>query len=420
MYIYVVINNLKIITQKKAGFKISNYNTSKRLSDIVYIETGIEVSYNTLRRFFGVVKSVKPSNHTLNALAIFNGFTDYNDFIINYHLKNKWKQDFELADLYNQSNTHILDYINSNLHVKRQFIQKLVQIVRELILVRNYTLLNQIFNASKMAFNEFNFDDVAYFGNCIGPIVKTIDIESLEAQPLIANDNFIDLVLCIYVDYNNLSGHYGEFLNFIKNLSIRNDIIQFSRAVLNLNIYLSNNRIELYVVTNYNKYHPILQSRIVAQSLFSDPSGCISILESYDRNLKQSDKMNIDYYFEIITTALVTQNFEVMTWISKRFESKTDYNNFYKFEHHEHYTLMLLVLLYFKKDIKQLNLWLKSVLFDNFYRPYSILLMQYVHILKYHLSKIDKDIHKTKYMEVAVSFYPEFFTENYLLNYFKP
>ena len=415
-----MIKTLKVLTQKKAGFKISNYNTSKRLSDIVYIETGIEVSYNTLRRFFGVVKSVKPSNHTLNALAIFNGFTDYNDFVINYHLKNKWKQDFELADLYNQTNTHILDYINSNLHVRRHFIQKLVQIVRELVLVKNFSLLNMIFSLPKMVFKEFNFDDVAYFGNCIGPIVKTIDIESLEAQSLIANDNFIDLVLCIYVDYNNLNGHYGNCMKFIKNQSKRKDIIQFSKAVLNLNFYLSNKKSKLYLVANDNKYHPILQSRIISQSLFSESSDCISILESYDRNIKESDKMNIDYYFEIITTALVTQNFEVMTWISKRFEYRTDYNNFYKFEHHEHYTLMLIVLLNYKKDVKKLNLWLKSVSFDNFYRPYSMLLMQYVHILKYHISKTNKDIHKTKYMEVALSLYTEFFTEDYLLNYFKP
>lgn len=415
-----MIKTLKVLTQKKAGFKISNYNTSKRLSDILYIETGIEVSYNTLRRFFGIVKSVKPSNHTLNALAIFNGFNGYNDFVINYHLKNKWNQDFELADLYNQSNTHVLTYINENLHVKREFIQKLVQIVRELILVRNYTLLNQIFNAPRMAFNEFDFDDVAYFGNCIGPIIKIIDIESLEAQSLIANSNFIDLVLCIYVDYNDLSGHYGKCLKFIKDRSKRKDIIQFSKAVLNLNIYLSNKKSKLYLVANDNKYHPILQGRIMSQSLFSESSGFFSILESYDSNLKHSDKMNIDYYFEIITTALVTQNFEVMTWISKRFEYRSDYKNFYKFEHHEHYTLMLLVLLNYKNDVKKLNLWLKSVSFDNFYRPYSMLLMQYVHILKYHISKTNKDIHKTNYMEVAVSFYPEFFTEDYLLNYFKP
>lgn len=415
-----MIKTLKVLTQKKAGFKISNYNASKRLSDIVYIETGIEVSYNTLRRFFGVVKSVKPSNHTLNTLAIFNGFTDYNDFVLNYNLKNRWKQDFQIADLHNQTSTQILSYINVNLHVKRQFIQNLVQIVRELILVRNYTLLNQIFNTSKMVFNEFNFDDVAYFGNCIGPVVKTIDIESMEGQSLVANDNFIDLVLCIYVDYANLNGHYGKCLKLIKNQSKRKDVLHFSKAVLNLYFYLTGKMNKLCVLNFDNKFHPILQSRIMAQRLFSKSTDVISSLKSYNRNLKKAEKTNIDYYFEIITTALVTQNFEVMAWISKRFESRTDYNNFYKFEHHEHYTLMLLVLLNYKKDVKQLNLWLKAVSFDNFYRPYSKLLMQYVHILKYHISKINKDIHKTKYTEVAISFYPEFFTEDYLLNYFKP
>ena len=68
-----------------------------------------------------------------------------------------------------------------------------------------------------MAFKKFNFDDVAYFGNCVGPIIKTINIESIEAQSLIVNDNFIDLVLCIYVDYNNLNGYYGNCLKLIEN-----------------------------------------------------------------------------------------------------------------------------------------------------------------------------------------------------------
>lgn len=409
---------LKIVTQKKAGFKITNYNTSKRLSDIIYLETGIEISYNTLRRFFGVVKSVKPSNHTLNAMAVFNGFTNYNDFVLNYNLKNRWKQEFEIVDLYNQSNTHILDYINSNLHVKRQFIQKLVQIVREFILDRNYALLNQIFRLPKMAFIKFNFDDVAYFGNCVGPIIKTINIESSEAQSLIVNDNFIDLILCIYVDYDNLNGNYGNCLKLIENQSKRKDVIQFSRAVLNLNSYLTGKINKLYVINFDNNYHPILQSRIMAQPLFSESTEIISSLKSYYRNLKNVDKTNIVFYFEIITTALVTQNFEVMTWISKQFKSKTDYNNFYKFEHHEHYTLMWMILLNYKKDTKQLNLWLKSVSFDNFYRPYTTLMLQYVYILKYHTSKTKREIYKLKYMGVAEHFYPEFFTKDYLLNYF--
>ena len=72
-----MVHILKTITQKKLGLKIENYNSSKMLSEIIYIETGTEISYNTLRRFFGIVKPVKPSNYTLNALAVFNGFKSY-------------------------------------------------------------------------------------------------------------------------------------------------------------------------------------------------------------------------------------------------------------------------------------------------------------------------------------------------------
>ena len=33
-----------------------------------------------------------------------------------------------------------------------------------------------------------------------------------------------------------------------------------------------------------------------------------------------------------------------MTWISEKFESKTNYNNYYKFEHYEQYGLMIMLL----------------------------------------------------------------------------
>ena len=111
-----MINVLKTITQKKLGFKIDDYNTSKKLSEIIYIESGIEISYNTLRRFFGVVKSVKPSNYTLNTLSVFNGFKSYNDFVMNFHLKNRWKEEFQIVSLLAYRKSNLLEYIKTNLH----------------------------------------------------------------------------------------------------------------------------------------------------------------------------------------------------------------------------------------------------------------------------------------------------------------
>ena len=149
-----MIKVLKISTQKKAGFKIDNYNTSKRLSEIICIETGITLSYNTLRRFFGVVKSVKPSNHTLDTLSVFNGFSNFTDFTRNFHLKNRWEEEFKLAALMQDSEKELLEYVEENLHKNRNFVLKLAQIVRELMLVKNYTLLLQLFSLEKMTFDH--------------------------------------------------------------------------------------------------------------------------------------------------------------------------------------------------------------------------------------------------------------------------
>ena len=137
-----MIQILKTSTQKKAGFKIDNYNSSRRLSEIICIETGISLSYNTLRRFFGIVKTVKPSNHTLDTLALFNGFLNYTDFTRNFHLKNRWEQEFKLASLMQDSEKELLLFIEENLHTKRDFTLKLTQIVRELMLVKNYDLIS--------------------------------------------------------------------------------------------------------------------------------------------------------------------------------------------------------------------------------------------------------------------------------------
>ena len=162
-----MVHILKTITQKKLSLKIENYNSSKMLSEIIYTETGIEISYNTLRRFFGIVKTVKPSNYTLDTLSLFNGFKSYNDFVMNFHLKNRWKEEFHMISLMERPES-LLTYIKNNLHSNRDFDPKLTQIVRELMLTKDYNILLQIFSLDQMNFSRFDFDDVAYFGNCIG------------------------------------------------------------------------------------------------------------------------------------------------------------------------------------------------------------------------------------------------------------
>jgi len=422
LYIYKMIPILKTSTQKKAGFKIDNYNSSRRLSEIICIETGISLSYNTLRRFFGIVKSVKPSNHTLDTLSVFNGFSNYTDFTRNFHLKNRWEQEFKLASLMQDSEKELLLFIEENLHTNRDFTLKLTQIVRELMLVKNYDLLVQIFSLKKMTYDHFNFDDIAYFGNCTGTLLKTFDSESKELQKLVLNDNFLDLILTIYVDYKHLNSYYGNWLKIIEKQTKRKDVKQFCRGVLNLKLYLNKeSQDHFFKLVSDSSFHPILKGRIIAQKLFYESKDLSKIMNNYHHQIPSNSdsETDIDYYFELITTAIITRNFEVMTWISEKFKIKTNYSNYYKFEHYEQYGLMVMLLFMFRQDLESLQLWQKSISFDNFPRNYETLMLQYVYILKYHKSKTNKIFYKNQYLEGAKNFYPSFFNEAYLNNYFK-
>lgn len=320
------------------------------------------------------------------------------------------------------SEKELLLFIEENLHTKRDFTLKLTQIVRELMLVKNYDLLVQIFSLKKMTFDHFNFDDIAYFGNCAGKLLKTFDSESEELQKLLLNDNFLDLILTIYVDYKHLNSYYGNWLKIIEKHTKRKDVKQFCRGVLNLKMYLNKESPNhFFKLVPDSSFHPILKGRIISQELFYETKDLSKIMNNYQHQIPSSSdsETDIDYYFEIMTTAIITRNFEVMTWISEKFKIKTNYSNYYKFEHYEQYGLMVMLLFMFRQDLESLQLWQKSVSFDNFPRNYETLMLQYVYILKYHTSKTNKISYKNQYLEGAKNFYPSFFNEAYLNDYFK-
>ena len=158
-------NKLREITESKIGFKIKSLKDSKRLSEIIAKENDIDISYNTIRRFFGVVKNVQASNFTLNTISKFNGFDNYSDFIINFKLRNKWSQEFEISKIiHNDEGDKLLAYVDNNISQTKSFNLKFIQIIRELILIKNFNLVRRIFELKKMNANNFIYDDKVQIG----------------------------------------------------------------------------------------------------------------------------------------------------------------------------------------------------------------------------------------------------------------
>ena len=340
---------LRDITQEKIGFSITSLKDSKRLSEIIAKENDIDISYNTIRRFFGVVKNVQASNFTLDTLSKFNGFDNYADFLINYKLRNKWTQEFEISKIiHNSENELLLEYIENNLSKTRSFNLKLIQIIRELLLIGNFKLVCSIFELKKMNANNFNYDDAVLIGMSIGYVINQIDIENKEFNKVILNENFQDLVITIYVDYSSLRVYYAKIIEKIYKNSSRKNILVFCEGILNLNLYLNKkNNESFYILEEENDFHPILKSRIFAQYLLMEDSEIISKLDKYYKKHLKDGFIPIEYLFEINFTSILTRNFEVMEWIIEKIKPETDYTFFYKYEHYNNFLFMKLI--YFTK-----------------------------------------------------------------------
>jgi hypothetical protein len=409
---------LKEITEKKIGFKIKSLNDSKRLSEIIANEIDLEISYNTIRRFFGVVKNVKASNYTLDIVSKFNGFDNYTDFIVNYRLSNKWKQEFEITKIIHKNeDDKLLEYVENKLNQTRSFNLKLIQIIRELLLVGNFNLVRAIFEIDKMNAKNFNYDDTVLIGMSIGHVLHLIDIKNKEFNELILNENFQDLVITIFVDYGNLKTYYSKIIEIIHANSSRKNILEFSKGILNLNIYFNkklNN--SFYSLKIEEDFHPILKSRIFAQYLLTDDNDIIHKLANYHKTYQMKGYLEIEYLFEIIFTSIITRKFEVMKWIIEKVKEEEDYKFFYKYEHYNNYLFMKLI--YYTKT----NNLTKAVSFEQsfslqvFSKSYEKMALLYYYVYKFHTDNNLENLNA--YTKLAKKVNSSFFTKRYLLEYF--
>ena len=408
---------LRDITEEKIGFKIKGLKDSKRLSQIIAKENDIAISYNTIRRFFGVVKNVQASNFTLDTLSKFNNYENYSDFLINFKLRNKWKQEFEVTKIIHKDEDDILlKYINKNLNQTKSFNLKLIQIIRELFLVENFNLIRDIFELKKMNAHNFDYDQKVLIGMSIGYILRVVNTNDKAFKQLILNENFLDLVITIFVDYGSVGTYYFEVIKTIRNNTSRKDIQVFCEGILNLKFFLNKKSNEsFYILKEENDFHPILKSRIFSQYMLMKDADIISKLNNYYQKNQVNGFIPIEYLFEINFTSILTRNFEVMKWIIEKINPETDYTFFYKYEHYSNYLFMKLIYYTKMDDHEKIATFDKHLTIQRF-KSYEEMALLYYNIYKF---KWTNDVkYLDNYMKIAKKLNPEFFTKKYFFDYF--
>ena len=408
---------LKEITEEKIGFRIKVLKDSKRLSQIIAKENDVDISYNTIRRFFGIVKNVQASNFTLDTLSRFNGFENYADFIVNHKLMYRWRQEFEISKIIHRGeDDRLLEYIDRSISQTKSFNLKLIQIIRELLLIGNFNLIRRVFELKKMNADNFNYDSKVLIGMSIGYLISIVNKKNKAFDELILNENFQDLVITIFVDYGNLRSYYSEIIKKIHAKSSRKDLKVFCEGILNLNLFLNKkNSQSFYILKEEDDFHPILKSRIFAQYLLMEDSEIIIKLKNYYQKHLEGNFIPIEYLFEINFTSILTRNFEVMKWIIEKIKPETDYTFFYKDEHYNNFLFMKLIYYTKMNEYEKIAAIDKNLIIQRF-KSYEDMALIYHNIFKF---KWDNDKkHFESYMKIAEKINPGFFTKKYFFDYF--
>ena len=143
-----MIESLKKKIELKIGREIKKRGDCQYLSDRINEELDENLSYNTIRRTFGVESNckIKPRNSTLNILSRFVGYKSFE----NFSRESNWNQGWSFNVLINgwvdrMNEREIIDSLNSAWFKRDNFSISFVSLIRELFLLGNFQLIDKIF-----------------------------------------------------------------------------------------------------------------------------------------------------------------------------------------------------------------------------------------------------------------------------------
>lgn len=299
------------------GQPITNTNDCKSLSDEISQKTKKYLSYNSIRRVFRLIESSHvPRNSTLDILAEYIGYQNFEDFV-------KFQKESIYLDRLSVSFHSISLEIDQRLESIKELrfsIVVVAQLAREAILNENWIQFEQILNWLDK--QNYDYDSILYFGNSVGSLfrVKAIDIERVKGNPL-----FFKFIFSIFVDYSSFKGYYGLLIDYYwENLTTfkENDYVFVSSLKIFKSFLFNENCVEFkYEFKPQIEFHPIVNSRIVATRILlaQNDTEIKMILNEYSRFLSDCLQLQIlESYYEILLISLPLKKQIIFNWLENQ------------------------------------------------------------------------------------------------------
>ncbi|MCH2045277.1 MAG: hypothetical protein MK212_14265 [Saprospiraceae bacterium] len=421
------IKQLRLRLQTLLGRKIA------KNADLVELESLInnrlnpknQISYSTLRRFFGFIPSTSPRPKTLLVLSKALGHANFSEFCIKHQTQQVWG----LLELFEQLE-HSPKLSNKLLPLLQEhsrhpyYLSHFSYFLQQQLKAAHFQLLYKIFDVPAL-FPE-SYAEKLRLADILGIVARSINMEQHQTAliKLIYSSKIAEeIFLYLFVDYGSFNQYYGKLIYAIDLKKIKNrDDQLFILLVRNHIAFLQNKKMTALPQVISQDMHPILKGRYHAQQLLMSHQPSQKIAQIFSEARISSTKQ--EYFFEILSLLIIIKDLdsiakiehlyyrEILTPRNWAFESKKAFG-FIAF------SLLAIQRREFESAKNVINL-INIQEISNSYRTYIQLLYC---IPTYHLSVLTGDqknasVISRKYKSIATGLGLDFFTIAFLKNYF--
>ncbi len=353
------------------------------------------MGFNTLRRFFGFLKSTTPNLNTLNTLSLYIGHENYSTYQKKY-LKDadwfEWTQTIkiELSDTLNETDIQWLEsQQNTN-----EYHLKIASIIKTFIYKKNYNILNQFFDTRIFKFEETNQLKLAANICLLFRSLNKEDI-TIAIEKITTNQLFRENILHWFVDYSFFNGYYGDFIQESRKHALPDSHeALFYDLIVCYNDYLSckSNLRQIDINRVKPDFFIVLKGRCFAYNLlyFSEQKNNTEYEKVWDKFLillNKSEQINL-LTIEIFPALLFIKDFEKTNYLIRNY-----YEELLTLENWSGYPFQAMILLtqtlhLIKEDkFKEAKIGFDLIDLSKFSLSYSDYIKLFYLVTKYQLAK---------------------------------
>lgn len=425
-----MIDELKLELEKTFNRKIKDRGSCEALVQDIYEKTGAVLSYNTLRRMFGLAEYRKPRTSTLDQLAVYSGFRSYNDFTQRFTEVDTWPTWENLyVSLSVNDHSSLVELLLFRKRRNDHFTISFTIVVRELLHRKDLAGLRVIFQEPAFQFAQLPYDEVAQIGVLIGLHFRNFSDPELEQQ-LLQLPNFRDLVLKIFVDYGRIQGKYGQWIAYLAQVSDLDTETQMFISCLEVwRCILMKEPISKAINDSIPslalEQHPILFGRIFSLKMLQAKTKQEKkvLIEQMKKRLLLQPNFATELLYEPAVESLVTRNKDLVAFVAQKQHLVHDIKFWYHFSQISiHRVFQVSVLISDKQYTKALNI-LENIPYGHIRHGYREFIEVYVSFFRLEVAQAmksrDIQVWKDNFEKCRkVLAYP-IFTDAYFEVYFK-